>query len=408
MANNCFFEVHVQGNEDGARFFADALIGMGRIYTADAEEVLGADGDLDYVEIYGDCAWSLQTALGVEYEPNSEFNKEIERLGLSVEAYSLEPGIGFQEHYVYKEGRLDIADYADYTEIYYGDMDPEQLEELAERLDVSPEAISAMSDPDMDDTIAIGGFRWDFAGTYGVAGPSLEELRDGVPREIGHQTMTWHGAQFSEFSQESDYKQSSNLQKIILGVEDGGVASPHAAITKNESEKSWDVVFLGLNIPENTPEISSFGSFDEAAEHVSNTMEIHGFDVDLVSLLDQFGGDFVTARDFSTNLRLKLVEQLWEELGDVCIDNEGHIDSDWRGYERGTHREEIWHDFEDDHLDIGVTVAGLMGFEPLPLVKSDPSAEQTLDAKRAEIRELDEQRDDSELRHDDRGDDMER
>jgi hypothetical protein len=42
-----------------------------------------------------------------------------------------------------------------------------------------------------------------------------------------------------------------------------------------------------------------------------------------------------------------IAEQHWESLGNVPIDNDGHIEIDWHMFPAGTHREEIWHWFEE-------------------------------------------------------------
>lgn len=41
------------------------------------------------------------------------------------------------------------------------------------------------------------------------------------------------------------------------------------------------------------------------------------------------------------------IEELWGELSDVPVDEEGRLESAWRGYPAGTDREEIWHDFDE-------------------------------------------------------------
>lgn len=62
--------------------------------------------------------------------------------------------------------------------------------------------------------------------------------------------------------------------------------------------------------------------------------------------------------------RVTQAKELWDELGDVCVDDDGNIDTKWHGYPAGTNREDIWHDFEDEFGKDGVTVAKLMGLEP--------------------------------------------
>ena len=51
---------------------------------------------------------------------------------------------------------------------------------------------------------------------------------------------------------------------------------------------------------------------------------------------------------------LNKARQLWDELADVPIDPETEcIESDWKQFPAGTHREEIWHWFEDT-FDVSV------------------------------------------------------
>ena len=50
-------------------------------------------------------------------------------------------------------------------------------------------------------------------------------------------------------------------------------------------------------------------------------------------------------------------KRIWDELGDVCIDDNECIDSEFHGYPIGTFREDIWHDIEDQ---LGVPIHELM------------------------------------------------
>ena len=48
-----------------------------------------------------------------------------------------------------------------------------------------------------------------------------------------------------------------------------------------------------------------------------------------------------------TDLKTIDVLWLWEQLGDVPVDDEECIDTPWLDFPAGTHREEIWHWFEE-------------------------------------------------------------
>lgn len=51
---------------------------------------------------------------------------------------------------------------------------------------------------------------------------------------------------------------------------------------------------------------------------------------------------------------------LWSDFGNVCVDDNGAIDSDWLLFDAGTDRESIWAWFESQ---LNVSVAWLMGLE---------------------------------------------
>lgn len=42
----------------------------------------------------------------------------------------------------------------------------------------------------------------------------------------------------------------------------------------------------------------------------------------------------------------KNAEKLWEQLGDIPIDDDECIKEEFIGFQPGTHREDIWHWFE--------------------------------------------------------------
>jgi len=43
------------------------------------------------------------------------------------------------------------------------------------------------------------------------------------------------------------------------------------------------------------------------------------------------------------------LEVLWDELGNVCVDNEECIDNNWKWWRLGTHREVIWKWIDERH-----------------------------------------------------------
>jgi hypothetical protein len=43
------------------------------------------------------------------------------------------------------------------------------------------------------------------------------------------------------------------------------------------------------------------------------------------------------------------LEALWNSFGDVTVDEKDRIDVPWLGWEVGTHREDIWAWFDEEH-----------------------------------------------------------
>ena len=53
-------------------------------------------------------------------------------------------------------------------------------------------------------------------------------------------------------------------------------------------------------------------------------------------------------------------KKLWEELGDIPIDEDECIDEDWRYFDKGTHIYDIWHWFEEEfNLSVSEDLMGI-------------------------------------------------
>lgn len=55
-----------------------------------------------------------------------------------------------------------------------------------------------------------------------------------------------------------------------------------------------------------------------------------------------------------------VLESLWKSFGEIPVDDDGVTEEDFIGYPAGTHREEIWHWFDEHHTK---GVASLMGLK---------------------------------------------
>lgn len=172
MANNCMYTMKVIGNrEEDIDEFVNMLNyeyegrRFARIFSADSYEKNYEEETHRWsVKIVGDCAWSVYSCMcsgiGTYYGDGttSELtNLEIEthRLGLTVEIYSQEPGIGFAEHYIYDNGTCLVSDEEDYQEYWNDEFDTAQefMEEYG--LDLPEEKIKQLEE---EGYVSIGGF----------------------------------------------------------------------------------------------------------------------------------------------------------------------------------------------------------------------------------------------------------
>ena len=87
-------------------------------------------------------------------------------LNLLIEAYSSEPGVGFQEHFVIANGIILVNECLDYFEAYIEDWDEDKLTKLSNNENKSVEAIKE-SVRERDGYYCYGGFG-DNYGDYSI------------------------------------------------------------------------------------------------------------------------------------------------------------------------------------------------------------------------------------------------
>lgn len=113
---------------------------------------------------------------------------------------------------------------------------------------------------------------------------------------------------------------------------------------------------ITLNIVSDVDEDENITQEDiEFKAHSTHTVDIVDEEDECIDI--QFGdGSCAFGVDKSAYIS---VTRLWNSLGDVPIDEDECIDIDWNGFDKGTHREDIWHFFEETY---NVSVAkDLMG-----------------------------------------------
>lgn len=172
MANDCTFLMRIKGSPENVDTFVELIQAdyyevprhFWRVFSIDIcnEET---EVGVKTVDVCGCCAWSVHTCMrdgeGTYNQHSSDgttLSEQSELLSLDIEVYSTEPGVGFQEHYLYKNGRELIDDCVEYHEYYFeNENDFNQEKELGYYNDYT------WSDVDEYGYIKVGGFdSWKF------------------------------------------------------------------------------------------------------------------------------------------------------------------------------------------------------------------------------------------------------
>jgi hypothetical protein len=131
-----------------------------RIFEADVYDREDVGDSEIALYIGGYCAWSLESCCRASGYSNGAdlFAKNTKELHIKMEAWSREPGVQFEEHYVYDNGKC-ILDECKNIEVYYWDKleFPEYKDFLLDYPDAPPE--SAFYD---ENEIIVGGYGEEF------------------------------------------------------------------------------------------------------------------------------------------------------------------------------------------------------------------------------------------------------
>lgn len=138
MSNYCEYCMRVKGLSKNVDSFVKLMQAdydevprhFWRIFSADVYDESESDGTKT-VDICGDCAWSVYACMCEgdhtyskdNSEASTSLREQSELLQLTIEVFSSEPGIGFQEHYLYKNGKELVKDCVDYSETYFENED---------------------------------------------------------------------------------------------------------------------------------------------------------------------------------------------------------------------------------------------------------------------------------------------
>ena len=161
MANNCDFSMRITGGEAEIKELISMLrwegkfkdSGLGRIYSfyVDEDILPTSLADIYQVDGYGDCAWSVLTAMQYYNGRTPCLESETDRLGLVVELFSSEPGCQFQEHILIAKGVVCIEDCVDYEEHWVDNYDSLEAYNKDNETDFTEDMVD-------DGCVRIGGF----------------------------------------------------------------------------------------------------------------------------------------------------------------------------------------------------------------------------------------------------------
>lgn len=168
MANNCLFDMKITGKAKSIKELIRMLQwkdefknnGLGHIYEfdCDTEDIDNKNEDeIVSVEGYGDCAWSVLSAMMREYRGDSpSLESEAERLELVIEVYSSEPGFAFQEHMLFAKEETIINECVDYEEHWVWEFDTIEEYNAEYETNFTEDMVNG------DGYICIGGFGDDY------------------------------------------------------------------------------------------------------------------------------------------------------------------------------------------------------------------------------------------------------
>lgn len=162
MANNCMYEMRIKGTKINCQEWLSRMNDyekrnhFWRIFSADVADECGTDNDYT-MTICGDCAWSLESCCRASgYSDGVDlFEVNTAELNLTMEAWSSEPGMAFQEHYIYKNGECETDKCIDYNEYWYDEDEYDSFEDFVNEYDLKD---ITEDDLNENDCYCVGGF----------------------------------------------------------------------------------------------------------------------------------------------------------------------------------------------------------------------------------------------------------
>ena len=179
MANSCLYKMHVKGDVKNIEEFLRVMTDYDydrhfwRVFSAEAYgKIENEDGSFTYY-IDGECAWAVYSCMLMkngayatgDNEKDTSLQLESKRLNLEIEVFSEEEGMGFQEHFHYKNGEIITEESVDASchyfdkDLYKGESVEEKFSNFVKELkEYGLKEEITIEDLDDNDEIWIGGF----------------------------------------------------------------------------------------------------------------------------------------------------------------------------------------------------------------------------------------------------------
>lgn len=176
MANVCSFTMRVTGSVGNVEDFTDRLYDVaadgGRgLYEFTRDDLVVGGNGVAYADVWGSCPWSIDSAFGLSDEGvvggwhivrerrDCGLVRESRSRNLLVEVYGRETDIGFDEHYVIRGGRFEVAEVAkSFDETVEAlERNPNYLDEVCRHFLMSRGELMSHTD-EWGEHVVIGGF----------------------------------------------------------------------------------------------------------------------------------------------------------------------------------------------------------------------------------------------------------
>jgi len=182
MPNLCSYGMKVVGTKENKDKLLEIMkrgydctkeddIHMWRVFDAYRNSYKGDDEELYFIG--GNCAWSVYSCMfdgPGTYQQRDETGKGTtivqlsKDLNLDIEIFSEEPGIGFMEHYIIRQGDVTTNDVVDYYEYDIEEYDTYEqfLEDCPDAKENVTKDMFDAATKDGEQYIYVGGMEWDY------------------------------------------------------------------------------------------------------------------------------------------------------------------------------------------------------------------------------------------------------